>query len=173
MGGSTKGQFKNILPSWLLGGKKLDVAHKIKQFINYSTFIHTPKITYEKGIADTSCTSHYLKTNSVINHRIHAPIQVKQPDGSHITSKNKGEIPILGELPQHAKSAHGFNELQTNLLSIGQLCDSNCIALFDKRKCRIIHNNKTVISGDRNHQTGLWEIPFNTSKGHLQGCNTI
>ena len=48
-----------------------------------------------------------------------------------------------------------------SLLSVGQLCNDDCTAIFSKHKCTIYnkHNkhNKPVITGIQNHTTGLYE----------------
>ena len=60
------------------------------------------------------------------------PIKVGQPDGTFFISSSKGKVPINNELPQPARIAHSFNNLRTNLMSLGQLCDYGCKATFDK-----------------------------------------
>ena len=48
----------------------------------------------------------------------------------------------------------------TSLLSIGQLCNDDCIALFHKKFLHIYKNNKLILRGNRNQLDGLWDIPF-------------
>ena len=80
---------------------------------------------------------------------------MKQPDGSRFSSTSKGQLPILNELPLSARTAHGFKNLSINLVSVGQLWDSNCTAIFKKIYCEIIHNNKVILKGNRSQRTGL------------------
>ena len=94
----------------------------------------------------------------------HTPIEVRQPDGTTFKSVSKGEIKINPKLPKQARVAHGFKDLKTNLISMGQLCDQGCTAMFDKEKCIIKHNNNQVIKGIRNHNNGLWYIPLTGTK---------
>ncbi len=59
-----------------------------------------------------------------------------------------------------------------SLLSIGQLCDANCIAIFNKRKNVILKNFNVLSTGIRNFKDGLWEIkqPQNTAQSTI--CST-
>ena len=53
-----------------------------------------------------------------------------------------------------------FDTLKTgSFVSIGQIRDDNCIALFTKYDLNIIKNNKVIINGHRNNH-GLWSIPL-------------
>ena len=50
------------------------------------------------------------------------------------------------------------------MLSIGQLCDEGCIAIFDKHKLRVFKKDKCILQGIRNKSDGLWDVPFNSPK---------
>ena len=47
------------------------------------------------------------------------------------------------------------------MLSIGQLCDDDCLALFSKRHLWALKYNKIILSGIRNTTDVLWDVPFN------------
>jgi hypothetical protein len=80
------------------------------------------------------------------------------PNGTHITSSHTCEL-HLPTLPKAAILAHIFPALTSGpLLSIGQLCDHGCIAIFDRNTVQITFNNATVLQGHRNHNTGLWYV---------------
>ena len=54
---------------------------------------------------------------------------------------------------------------------MGQLCDDDCTAIFSKHHCTIYSkNNQPVITGIRNHTTGLYEqhIPTHNNKNDHQ-----
>ena len=74
-----------------------------------------------------------------------------------MTSTHEGELPIAG-LPNTAIKCHLFDALgQTALISIGQLCDAGCHAIFTEDDCAIVNTNGIVLSGVRNQDTnGLW-----------------
>ena len=74
-----------------------------------------------------------------------------------MTSTYVGELPI-DSLPKEARQAHIFEALgKTSLLSLGQLCDHGCKALFDKDTCVITREHTVILQGHRNqHTRGLW-----------------
>ena len=47
------------------------------------------------------------------------------------------------------------------LISIGQLCDDGCRAVFAQNECTIEKNNKIILRGPRNSTNGLWDIVLN------------
>ncbi len=63
-------------------------------------------------------------------------------------------------LPIEAKTVHFFNHLASGslLLALGPLCDSGCIAYFDKVTCYITHKGEVILKGVRKNATGLWKI---------------
>ena len=56
-----------------------------------------------------------------------------------------------------------FPDMASSLLSIGQLCDDGCIALFDKHQVAIIKDNAVILTGHRNPRTKLWMVDLNAS----------
>ena len=111
-------------------------------------------------LADTGCTSHYITTHTNLQHEKPSQLQVKLPNGDILRSSGATKIP-LPTLSNKAQEAHIFPELTSaNLLSIGQLCDDNCIATFDKNNLIITKNNKTIIQGKRNFSNGMWYVPI-------------
>ena len=91
----------------------------------------------------------------VCNKQNHILISIRQSDGSKFYSSSKGELPILQNLPLAVRVAHGFQNIKTNLLSIEQLCDHRCVAMFDKEKCILKHDNKKILEGKRSKVIGL------------------
>ena len=65
----------------------------------------------------------------------------------------------LPMLPAPATDAHVFPQMTRGLVSVGQLCDADCTALFTKNDVTITHNNKTIITGERETASGLWTLP--------------
>ena len=82
-----------------------------------------------------------------------------------------------GNLQLHSKLKHSaliFPELHSkSLLSICQVCDDRCIALFDDKMLKIYRNDKVikeflstvksdnlVLEGNRNSRDGLYDVPF-------------
>jgi hypothetical protein len=58
------------------------------------------------------------------------------------------------EMPKGANVAHIFPALKhSSLLSVGKLCDHGCDAHFDATTVTINHNEKTMLTGKRSHDT--------------------
>ena len=71
--------------------------------------------------------------------------QVMLPDGNNIQSTKTGLLPIPG-LSDVAATAHVFKDLHSaSLLSVGQLCDDDCLVLFDKGFMRVFKHNKEIL----------------------------
>ena len=70
-----------------------------------------------------------------------------------------GRIPLSGSLGTHAKKAHIFDGIHcASLISLGQLCDYDYIAILDKNKINILKYSKLILKGHRNNPDALWEI---------------
>jgi hypothetical protein len=46
------------------------------------------------------------------------------------------------------------------LISLKQLCDDNCVALFTKYDVKIYKDGKVIIVGKRSPHSGLWTVPL-------------
>jgi hypothetical protein len=46
------------------------------------------------------------------------------------------------------------------MISIGQLCDDNCVALFTRYNVKLYKDGNIIILGERNKNNGLWTIPL-------------
>ena len=56
---------------------------------------------------------------------------------------------------------HIFDGLHSDsLISLGQLCDDECVAIFDKNEIDILKGKTTILKGHRNKTYGLWDIPI-------------
>jgi hypothetical protein len=77
-----------------------------------------------------------------------------------MTSTLCGTLPLSKHLSSKAQSAFVLNELQTGtLISLAQLCDDDCIALFTKFDVKILKNDQVIIVGKR-LENGLWSLPI-------------
>ena len=100
--------------------------------------------------------------------------QVMLPDGNNIQSTKKGLLPIPG-LSDVAATAHVFKDLHSaSLLSVGQLCDDDCLVLFDKEFMRVFKHNKEILRGHRNFRDRLWDVNINpASAQHHTSANQL
>ena len=53
-----------------------------------------------------------------------------------------------------------------SLISLGQLCDDDCIAILDKNEINILKDSKIILKGRRNKTDGLWDIPISRPLRH-------
>ena len=87
------------------------------------------------------------------------PIPIKIPNGDIITSSHIALLPQQN-LPDKARKAHIFPGLQKPLISIGTLCDNNCITVFNEKRVTIYDKTtrKIVMQGQRDPNTALYMI---------------
>ena len=119
--------------------------------------------------ADTGTTGHFVQCPEHMNDylaydgpmfnvtKATAPINVTLPDNSTMANTHEGTLRIPGVSPAASK-AYIFSNMASSLLSIGQLCDDGCIALFDKCRVIIIKDNAVILMGRRDPQTKLWVV---------------
>ena len=91
----------------------------------------------------------------------------KLPDGNIIQPTETGQLKGLNELSTKAKETNIHPTLQASLISIGQLCDDGCTAVFKKDTLEISKNNKIILRGERNRIDGLWDIPLKTDEKEI------
>ena len=119
-----------------------------------------PSTPPHQAIADSGSTSHFCTIRApVINKRLaNPPIGIENANGSIMYSTHEAELDIPN-LPLAARHVHIVPELSNfSLISIGQLCDSDCSVIFDRNMVTVSHNNQVVLSGDRARSTGLWHM---------------
>ena len=88
-------------------------------------------------------------------------------DGCIIYPTKKAILPLSKKLTEKARVAYSFNNLKSgSLISIGQLCDDNCISIFTKHDVQIIRCNEIIIRGNRT-DNGLWNIPLSNNQSTL------
>ena len=82
---------------------------------------------------------------------------------NNITQDNNTGNP---NVPATANKARVFDNLTSGyLLSIGQLCDNECTALFEKDKVTIKNKQQeTIMTGPRQKTTGLWTVTIPTKQ---------
>ena len=128
--------------------------------------------------ADSGASGTYLKledkiacTNVIPTKN---PTTVLLPTQETMCSTHDAELPIW-ELSKSARSAKIFPDLTSaSLLSIWQLCDDNCTAIFSKEKLQVIKNDRVILQGIRNDSDGLWDVPiYKTQQQPLQTANAI
>ena len=90
---------------------------------------------------------------------------VQLPNNEMIASNERGQIPLSNSLSKDAKNAQILPKLaSSSLISLGQLCDDDCIIMLHKKVMLAIKNNKIVLQGIRNPIDRLWDIPIYKDK---------
>ena len=118
--------------------------------------------------ADTGATGNYIRTKDAFILKNSVPTstgpRVRLPDNTILASTMTGHLPIT-TLPKQATVSHTFPNLHSaSLLSIGQVCDADCSALFTKHQLKVFDNKKKlVLTGHRNQTDGLWDVPVSSS----------
>ena len=80
-----------------------------------------------------------------------------------------GQLPLSPHLSAAAQTAFVLDDLKTGtLISLAQLCDDDCTALFTKYNVDIIKDDKVIITGSRMNN-GLWSIPIAPSSHQANG----
>ena len=130
---------------------------------------------------DTGATVTCVKTNTRLNNQ-------KPSSGMHIgscsnhvlSSNTQGELPIQG-LPTKARIAHKVDGININLLSVGTVCDQQCVGVFKEKEMFIAHKNdvdikltgKPIVTGTRNGDGDLWKIPLPSANELLESDNEL
>jgi hypothetical protein len=112
-------------------------------------------------IIDSGATGHFFKVSSNLIGLKPATtsIAVSLPDGAHIKSTHIGTLPIPS-LPSSACRAQVFQSLQSDsLLSIGQLCNHGCKAVFTNDCVTVTRNDIVLLTGTSPPSTNmLWTL---------------
>ena len=114
---------------------------------------------------DSAASNHYfaLRDASVLDAVHPDPIgtSVILPDKSSLTSVASGHLPLPTEFTPASTRTEIFDNLQSSLVSLGQLCDDNCTVVLTKGTLCAIKNDKIVLTGHRSTSgDGLWDIPI-------------
>ena len=132
MGGSNRNEIKSN-----------DTSNNVTPYsINTLPSCNLPRT---KLVVDTGATHHFLQHSDVV----HCALPIKEllpnpqginvllPNNATMRSTHTATLHVPG-LPKASLTAHVFPQLASgSLLSVGQLCDSGCIATFDKDKLYI------------------------------------
>ena len=136
--------------------------NKINKHCNILTVI-PPKQSCVILKADTGASKSYVKPNDkhILQQRqcIKNGPQVNLPDGSIMDTIETRILPLNNLLSTMAKTGNVLKGLtNASFLSIGQLCNDNCIAVFSKYRLCIYKNGCLILKGVRNWTNGLWDV---------------
>ena len=154
--------------------------------ISYDTtsmpHIHTPPLEHF-AIADTGSSGHYFNpsTYCLNKHPNSAGPTITLPNGELLHPTHSSHLAFPPTFTPQSTMAHIYPSLQHPLISIGQLCDDDKIAIFTKSNCYILHAtdiqtipnlaNKSLVTGIRDPNTKLWNINTNQTTGQQLSNN--
>ena len=98
------------------------------------------------------------------------------PNNATIQADKKGFLPLHNSLTDIGQKALSFPNLTNeSLLSVGQLCDDDCVILFDKKKVTVKKDDKIILQGKRCHKDNLYDIDLlqNHTTSDLAPSKTI
>ena len=78
-----------------------------------------------------------------------------------MSDNQTGHIFLSESLSKQAKKSHIFDGLySTSLISLVQICDNECVEIFDKNEINILKASKLILKGRLNRFDGIWYIPI-------------
>ena len=146
-------------------------------------YLNNVSCAYAKG--DSGATNHYFTQKDAKYLSNLQPttmgLTVQLPNADCIPTTAKGTLPLNAKLPTSATTTYVLPQLQTSLISLGQLADTGCHIHLNKDTLKVYHNFKRILTGHRNKSDGLWDIPLlpqnrnvtKTSSPYLHKSNVI
>ena len=115
------------------------------------------KHAVEYAISDSVATGHCLVEGApVANLKIAA-----LPNSRTIQSTHTCNLDISW-LPNEMTEAHIVPGLaHSSLISTRKFCAAGCRVTFDQQECKVYHEGRLVLVGDRDEKTNLWRLPIN------------
>jgi hypothetical protein len=121
---------------------------------------------------DTAASKHFVTNAFSVNARPSDPIHISQPDGSELISDRITNLQLSDtSLPLDATEANIIPTLTDPLVSIGQLCNHDCVAVFRKHNATVYHDGEAILQGHRNYSNGLWYCNIPHPKNYK--CNKL
>ena len=100
----------------------------------------------------------YLTNCKQLQHKVVASL----PNNAKIAASYEG---VFNLHPKLQVKSLIFPELHNeSLLSVGQVCDQDCTAIFNKKEMKIVKDNQTLFKGYRDYSDGLWKLNMNELK---------
>lgn len=146
---------------------------------------HSPvarPMSYKEAVllkADTGASAHYLAAKDMHKAGISnlkptiTPKLVQLPTLDIMKSTHDSTLNIP-RVSVPAKSATIYPKITgSSLLSIGQLCDDNCTAVFTKTDMKVIKEKIVILEGTRNKNDGLWDVKLDDIPPPTDKLNAI
>jgi hypothetical protein len=87
--------------------------------------------------------------------------------GTSMPATQQGNLNLSNKLSASAQTAYVLDDLKTGtLISLAQLCDDDCIAIFSKYEVQIVKQDQVIIKGNRMPNGLVWSIPITQTTTH-------
>ena len=144
--------------------EKINYNHHLSliQSLPTSSTQSPPQPHTNDKIVDSGFTGHYLDALKTIVHTREPsenPSNMKLRNLSTMVFTHQVHIP-LQNLSIQVKNEEIFPNLQSSLISIGQLCDDGCIVAFYNHKVIVSKNKYIIIEGCLDPTNSLWWFPI-------------
>ena len=104
-------------------------------------------------------------------HELKTPIAIRNPNGTIMCATEAGDLD-MPLLPSKARKAYIVPALDsTTLISIGQLCDAGCEAIFTASALKVYHQERLVLQGKRSQDTKLWHLSLPAKQHSERACH--
>jgi hypothetical protein len=150
-----------------------NLINKVTDFIPLSA--DPPNATAIIAKADSGVSNHYFKEQDAkaITNLRPTPWgpSVVLPDSTTIQATYSSQLLLHPNLSKNATTAHVLGSIpNSSLVSLGQLCGDNCVAVLDKAKLQVFKNTVCILQGKHNIQDGVWDIhiPLPTESPNLE-----
>ena len=131
----------------------LHMCNYLKNNLCHTNSLFVPSDNIKKTImfmlkADTGASKHFVKDKhkkylSQLQQQFNGP-KAMLPNKATIAATHKGSLPMGKKFSTTAREAFVYPKLTNeSLLSIGQLCDDDCLAIFSKRYLHVLKNKKS------------------------------
>ncbi len=79
----------------------------------------------------------------------------------------------IPKLPPEACKAYLFDDMQSSLISVGQLCDADCTVQFDQHQVTIFQRDEIILQGQRDRSSGLYHVELSTPQDSQSPASSI
>ena len=107
-------------------------------------------------------------------------MQIRSCSNHMLSNNTQGELPLQG-IRTKARTAHKVYGININLLSIGTVCDQQCVGIFKEKEMFIAHENdveirlkgNSMMTGTKSSEGDLWKIPLPPANELLENDNKL
>ena len=145
------------------------INNKISFFSVASTTNTSRYNTLPIAKLDSGATQTYIKQQH--QHLLLQQLQLHNgpvamlPNETSIQASTVGKLPLHHSLSNKAQQAYMFPKLTNeSLISVGQICDDDCVVIFTKNDVKILKQDKIIIQGHRSPIDKLYDINLTNQK---------